>query len=443
MAIAVSHAAAGRSPSIRASVALSPLISSGPTPAQTESMRLALQQALKDYSELAQMEVDTRDACRESGQYYGTAADNILQQIKVVDERNLDSAVHYLERMAFDDQIGSEAILLDYVDYADRCADDALDGMVEKITQSRIEFRKSRNSVELIEDAMKTDYEHLKGTYKALLKDVNKRAEHNDKQWIKFEEECRQWQLSKMNEIVSKYRRPEHGVNNLAQKYKVIRKRVNKRLSGFSAALIDSAKARLAEPGSDYNTRYHKAVHRAIEWKHEEQQKLEDWLSVSIADIEMQHMDLVDKLQGLLVDLRQHEYSLELYKMKIEQLGHLFRSVPPSILPAQINKRKYYSSILSGAAPSGAPDVLPSYGTESRDPLSAIPLAFESYSGIKYPPWSPALGTRMFELARRTGVSADEFAIQLQSLLYDITDSDAILEKLGDILAIYNQKNGV
>ena len=403
---------------------------------ETEMMRIALLQALKDYRDLSDIETDTLQAREENAQYYNTASDHILQQIKVIDERNLESASHSLHKIAYDDHCGGEAMLLEYMDYSSHAIDQSVEMIKERIVNYRAEFRNARSTASLIDDALKVNYENLKGTYMTLLKEVDKRGEGNDKQWVQFENECRQWQVKQMNQIVEKYQGPDCG---LTQKYKQLRKRVSKRLGNFSESVLSAAAAQLKDSGMDLRSIHRRAVFKSIKWKTRTQHSLEQWLSETVGELEEMYMGQVEKYNALLLDIRQHIYSLELYKIKLDQLSPLYKLVAPQYIPAQINKRNYFCALIRGIAPPTS-DELKAYGTLApRPPLSQIPQACESYGAQKCPAWSPTLGTRMFELARRTGVTNEEFVQQLLDLLYDLPDNDSMLDQFTLTYNLYNR----
>jgi hypothetical protein len=409
-----------------------------------EAYRRALLHALKEYRELAAMEGETKLNRQENAINYSTAADHLLQQIKVIDERNMDSAVVSLENMGYVDNYGAEAMLTDYVDFSFLCLDEAVEMLNKKVDKSRHEYVKSRSSSEFIDEALETNYSNLKATYIGLLKDVERRSGINDKQWIHFEGECRQWQVNQMAQILDKYQGPQ-----LDKNYKALRKKVNKRLSDFVTNFLNMVQKNLKCSGVDLKLAHVEALRGSVKWRNKSQLEMEHWLSTTVDELNDMYTEHLDKFRNIIFDTRQHIYSLEMHNSKLNQLTRLYRIVPSNAIGGYISKRKHYSAIIQGgdAAGGGAEHRAGGgAGRNLRHPLSVlhhssdISGATTIHGQERCPPWTLALGSRMYELGRSVGTPSDEMALTLQDMLYDLPDSEALNEKLALICGMYNIK---
>lgn len=408
--------------------------------ASIDRYKRALLHALKEYREMAASEKDSMLTCQENAINYSTAADHILQQIKVIDERNMESAVASLENMGYADNHGAEVVLADYIDFSCRCLDETVELLGEKLEKSRQEYVSSRSSSEFIDEALETNYANLRSTYSGLLKDVERRSALNDKQWIKFEGECRQWQVQQMADILNKYQGPN---NSMEKNYKELRKKVNKRLSDFVNVFLHKVQSDLRESEVDLKLAHVAAVRETVRWKNETQLELETWLSSTIDELNDTYTEHLEKYRNLILDIRHHSYSLETHCTKLNQLSKLYRLVSSCAVGPHILKRKHYASIIQGIDPNSTSESKSS-DVNFRYPLSAILHASDSSSSRtvggqeRAPAWTLTLGTRMFELGRRVGVPVDELALSLQDMLYDLPDSEALNEKLALVCGVYN-----
>lgn len=405
-----------------------------------EMYRRALLHALKEYRDMDETEKDSMLTCQQNAINYSTAADHILQQIKVIDERNTESAVASLAGIGSAETHGAEVMLTDYIDFSYHCLDEAVELLGERIEKSRQGYVKSRTSSEFIDGALQTNYSNLRSTYMALLKDVERRSSINDKQWIKFEGECRQWQINQMTQILNKYQGPG---NSMDKTYKALRKQVNKRLSDFINKYLSKVESDLKDSDSDLRLALVQAMRDSVNWKNQNQLELELWLSSTIDELNDMYTENLEKYRNIIYDIRHHIFSLEMYSSKLNQLAKLYRIVPTGSVGPHIQRRKHYAAIIQGVDPTSMVENKFNE-TNLRYPLSAIHNASDS-SGVRTvggqersPPWALNLGSRMFELARRVGVSADELALKLQDMLYDLPESDTLNEKLALVCSVYN-----
>ena len=402
-----------------------------------EEYRRGLVQSFKDFRDLNHTEAENLKSCEQNVINYSTAADHVLQQIKVIDERNMESALNSMDQMGYADLHGAEAMLTDNIDFSFRCIDEAVDLLGGKIERMRQEYMQARNSSAFIDDALKTNYMNLKNTYLGLMKDVERRSAINDKQWIDFERECREWQVSEMTGILNRYQDPQ-----VEEKYKALRKEANKRLSDFVNTYLHKIQQDLKESEVDLRLAHDKAVYASVKWKNSTQLMMEEWLSTTIDELNDIYNDNLDKYRNIIIDLQHHIYSLEMHNSKLNQLAKMYRVLKTSALGDPISKRKHYTSLIHGTYPSG--DESKDSGRNWRHPLSIIQQPGDSSSirtiggQDRSPAWTLSLGSRMYELGRRVGISTDELALMLQGMLYDLPDSEALNERLALVCGVYN-----
>jgi hypothetical protein len=396
----------------------------------------AMDSQLEEYSKVLMIPSNHSIKFKESLKECNHAADQLAQQIKIIEERSLETSKKYFDSLSDDEHKGGNARLVRSIEINVQSVEDSTRKLQADITASRKEFMKMSQLNGLLEVAPHHSYEKIRDSFAHIRRISQKKSDESNKQWLLFEKKCREKQLSEMRQMYDKYvgssdpsvahAASEEGIMSFESKLQEHRVKVNHRLKDFNNRVMEISDHNINKITRDSDVLL-AWRHKIIPWELSEQNKMEDWLTSAVDTVEEQYIRAVEGLRDHHTQVIAQIDTLEFHRQKLVHI---------SKLSSKKQRSMRERSLKLPLKPTGSKS-RNIFGDQHKAGISSqSQLIMED---IPAPENSMRLGTRLVNFGKLVSIDDEECVLLLSQLLHDASVDALVTKRLQQYTAHYTK----
>lgn len=404
----------------------------------------ALDGQVEEYSKVLMIPSTYSIKFKESLKECNHAADQLAQQVKIIEDRSLETSKQYFDSLSDDEHKGGTARLVRSIGINVQSVEDSTRKLQADITASRKEFLKMSHLNGLLEVAPHHSYEKVRDTFAHIRRLSQKKSDESNKQWLQFEKKCREKQFAEMRRMYDQYvgssdpaavqAASEEGIQSFESKLKEHRVRVNHKLMEFNNKVIEISDRNIDKITGDADV-FLSWRHKIIPWELREQQDMEAWLASSVTAVEDQYSAAVEGLRAHHSQVLAQIDTLTFHRQKLAHLHRLSAKKQRSMRErsAKIPRPKATATISSGSS---------SLAAKGRGGHGGK-LAAPCMEDLPVPETSMRLGSRVVNLGKLVCIEEEECLLLLNQMLHDVSADAIVAKRLQYFITHYTKLSGI
>jgi hypothetical protein len=391
----------------------------------------AMENQLEEYCNVLVIPSNNSVKFKESLKECNHAADQLAQQIKIIEDRSLENSKLYFDSLSDDEHKGGTARLVRSIGINVQSVEDSTRKLQTDITTSRKEFLKMSHLNGLLEVAPHHSYEKVRDTFAHIRRVSQKKSDESNKQWLQFEKKCREKQFAQMRRTYEMYvgssdpavtqSASDEGIQSFESKLQEHRVHVNHKLKDFHNTVIEISDKNIDKITTDADVLL-SWRNKIIPWELSEQREMEASLASSVAAVE-------DKYSAVVDDLRDHHThvlgqidALEFHRQK---LSHLLK-IPAKKQRSMRERSGKFPPKQAGGRGGGG-------GSSGVKPHSLV------MEDMSVPDNSLRLGTRTVNFGKLVSIDDEECLSLLSQMLHEVTPDAIVMKRLQQYTAHYTK----